>query len=329
MRTISLRSAQHYMNEANAYFDHRQVPLELRAKIKIYLSMRWSQRHGERMQFIDEGDEFIKSSGIKMYDEEKILGSLSPYLKVREPRGRRAYSRWISRNGCRHDGYIHYFTKLTLSIHLARLVWFARASLKMRTISLRSAQRELSLTAVKFMLNKNPVFADSFFPVNVSHHLAQKLKETLFMHGNTLVWENEPPERLYFIRKGKVDVSKFGTRFGTHSEGSYIGELPFLFPETIKFQPTAIMASSLAVEAYELSSADFQSITTSFPDVLTIMRLVAEQRLQKLHLQKYIPTSSTDKAYVEDNLRLENLQQERVAQVGERASGRALDLDRP
>ena len=81
---LSLDSAsanfQTYMNEANAYFAHRQVPPKLRKKVKTYLSMRWSQRHGERMQYIEEG-EFIKSSGIKMYDEGKILSNLSPYLR--------------------------------------------------------------------------------------------------------------------------------------------------------------------------------------------------------------------------------------------------------
>jgi len=246
---------QTYMNEANAYFAHRQVPSELRKKVKSYLSMRWSQRHGERMQYIEEG-ELVKSSSVKMYDEDKVLDNLSPYLR-----------------------------------------------------------KELALSAVKFMLNKNPVFANSFFPVNLCHFLAQSLRECLFLEGQTIIYENSVADALYFIRKGKVEVKKLGKTFGTHSEGSYIGELPFLFKNTIKFQPCLYNAESIAVEAYLLSGADFEKTCEHFPDLPAVMRLVAKQRIVKLHLERYIATDESSAVYEMDKRKAESLQAERIGQL--------------
>ncbi|GMI53503.1 hypothetical protein TeGR_g13616 [Tetraparma gracilis] len=42
---------------------------------------------------------------------------------------------------------------------------------------------------------------------------------------------------MYFIRQGKAEITQNGTKYGTTFDGSYFGELPFLFSECIHRQP--------------------------------------------------------------------------------------------
>ena len=148
-----------------------------------------------------------------------------------------------------------------------------------------------------------------------SHFLASRLCECLFMQNQSVIAENQIPEAMYFIRKGRVGVSKSGTKFGSHSEGSYIGELPFLFPLTVRFQPCLYLAESIAVEAYQLAGPDFSRTCSYFPDLLVVMRLVAKQRIQKLHLQRHIATEETDPVFLEQVKREERAQGERISQL--------------
>ena len=71
-----------------------------------------------------------QSTAIQWLPPSQTLGKKHPYMFTQ-----------VSEAGCRHNGYIHYY-KLTHPIRLARLVWFALASLKMRLASIGRSARQ-------------------------------------------------------------------------------------------------------------------------------------------------------------------------------------------
>jgi hypothetical protein len=149
---------------------------------------------------------------------------------------------------------------------------------------------ELGSLHCSAMLGKNPVFNKSFFPPTLARWMASVLMPCTYLHEDTVIAEGEPPTRIFFIRQGKAEISIDGTRYGTTFDGSYIGELPFVFSDVIHAQPFHVVAASAVFDAYYWTEDDFKKTLKHFPDLLEIMRLVARQRLKKLELDDKIPT---------------------------------------
>jgi hypothetical protein len=104
-------------------------------------------------------------------------------------------------------------------------------------------------------------------------------------------------------------------RYGTTFDGSYFGELPFLFSECIHRQPFEVRAASTVLEGYALRLDQFKKTLEFFPDLLPVMKLVAEQRLKKLDLEHLIPTDVADQSYLAGVAREKKTQEARIMEL--------------
>ena len=120
---------------------------------------------------------------------------------------------------------------------------------------------------------------------------------------------------------------RLGTeRYGTTFDGSYIGELPFLFTETISRQPFNVTAASAVLDAYSLSIDNFHKTLKFYPDLLEVMKLVAEQRLKKLKLDDRIPIDETEAVFKASVKEKEKRQAARIMELEDLFMGQVSEL---
>ena len=105
--------------------------------------------------------------------------------------------------------------------------------------------------------------------------------------------------------------------YGKIGEGSYVGEVPFLYSSTERpmLQPVTYKVNRNVLEGYSLSGTDFQHTLHHFPDLQEVMKLVAHQRLEKLHLVDQI--SLTQLQQERDLQRQKKTQIERMKQLND------------
>lgn len=74
-------------------------------------------------------------------------------------------------------------------------------------------------------------------------------------------------------------------------------------------------AASTVLEGYALRLDQFKKTLEFFPDLLPVMKLVAEQRLKKLDLEHLIPTDVADQSYLAGVAREKKTQEARIMEL--------------
>lgn len=87
---------------------------------------------------------------------------------------------------------------------------------------------------------------------------------------------------MYFIHTGTVEIIVAGNRVAALSDGAFFGEVALLG----QVPRTATIRAAADTVAYRLDRSDFEAILADFDDMAVRIRLVYEERMQKVRKEK-------------------------------------------
>ena len=101
---------------------------------------------------------------------------------------------------------------------------------------------------------------------------------TIYKKGEFLCREGEKGDRMYFIAKGEVVVTKKGVWLTHLSRGDLLGEMAFFSDEK---ERTADVVALTDVEVFELSYRDLEELFSRFPGLEEMMKRIFSRRMKE------------------------------------------------
>ncbi|KAI8917527.1 hypothetical protein DFJ77DRAFT_456739 [Powellomyces hirtus] len=117
---------------------------------------------------------------------------------------------------------------------------------------------------------------------NFLGRIASALKAVYYIQGDTIFEQGRVGNEMYFILSGTVEIIVGSNRVGALSDGAFFGEVALLGD----VPRTATIKAAADTVAYRLNRSDLQSILTDFDDMAVKIRLVYEERMAKVRLEK-------------------------------------------
>lgn len=162
---------------------------------------------------------------------------------------------------------------------------------------------EICLHNCRDLVQKVPFFFDAH--PEFIRAVVRKLRPMVFLKGDRIIRQGSKGDKMYFIRKGRVEIFSVetGSVATTISSGSYFGEIALLSkaPGTTR---NATVRATNAVELYSLSHEDLHSILYEYPELMSAMEKIATLRLHKLqtHMEKEQRSHVTQRSKCEKTL---------------------------
>lgn len=142
----------------------------------------------------------------------------------------------------------------------------------------RGLSGDIKMFRSEYLLNRVPIF--KLCHPAIVRTVVSSLKPMSCLADEVVYIAGQMAEEMYFILKGEVQIlSKESNLITTLSDGSYFGEFPMIFDE-IKTR-TGTAKCTTWTKLYTLDKADFQDIVEVYPELLGVMRQIAEAR--KVH----------------------------------------------
>ncbi|XP_031571692.1 potassium/sodium hyperpolarization-activated cyclic nucleotide-gated channel 2-like [Actinia tenebrosa] len=104
------------------------------------------------------------------------------------------------------------------------------------------------------------------------------LKFEVYLEGDEIIREGELGTEMYFLKEGIVDVFVGKNKVNELTDGSYFGEISVL----TNAKRTASVVAQTVCDVFVLHAEDFRDVVDEFPEMRTIMEIVAEERLNKM-----------------------------------------------
>ena len=142
----------------------------------------------------------------------------------------------------------------------------------------RGLSGDIKMFRSEYLLNRVPIF--KLCHPAIVRTVVSNLKPMSCLADKMVYIAGQMAEEMYFILKGEVQIlSKESNLITTLSDGSYFGEFPMIFDE-IKTR-TGTAKCTTWTKLYTLDKTDFQDIVEVYPELLAVMRQIAEAR--KVH----------------------------------------------
>jgi len=140
---------------------------------------------------------------------------------------------------------------------------------------------EICLHNCRDLVQKVPFFFDAH--PEFIRAVVRKLRPMVFLKGDRIIRQGSKGDKMYFIRKGRVEIFSMetGSVATTISSGSYFGEIALL-SKTPGTTRNATVRAVNAVELYSLSHEDLHGIISEYPELQSAMEKIATLRLHKL-----------------------------------------------
>jgi len=103
-----------------------------------------------------------------------------------------------------------------------------------------------------------------------------RMQEYVYQDGERILREGDPPNGMYFIREGAVEVLRGHRRLAVLERRDYFGEEALVL-RRVRGRTATVRAVGTA-RVFFLSLSDFQDLTRRFPQVKTFLRVVARSR---------------------------------------------------
>ncbi len=126
------------------------------------------------------------------------------------------------------------------------------------------------------LLRSLPMFA--LLPPPTLESLARALVPADVGPGIDVITQGEEGDRFYVIADGEVDVIADGRRVATVGRGAAFGEIALLY----EVPRTATVRTRRATYLYELESDAFLAVLTGHPASHTVLRRLADERIEDL-----------------------------------------------
>lgn len=172
-------------------------------------------------------------------------------------------------------------------------------------------RRDIAMHNCGDVIRSIPLFGGLMMSPAVVTSISERLTPALFMKRDIIIEQDEPPNGMYFVKEGRVALLFDMKRMCNLEDKMYFGEMPLLFP-AVKSQPFEAIATSFCVSTFELSTAHFELICATYPNMREPMQVVAKQRVEILKMSDVIVTT-VDEARVDAELEMARMDgQERV-----------------
>jgi voltage-gated potassium channel len=137
---------------------------------------------------------------------------------------------------------------------------------------------EILLHLTRELIENVPLFKYCTAPLR--NELLLALQPQVYAPGVTIVQEGEASHNVYFISRGKVEITSGDgtTNHGALGDGDYFGLLSLLLREN----RTASVRTTTYCDVFSLSQVDFERIKRDYPDFKTVLKRVAAERTDKL-----------------------------------------------
>ena len=137
---------------------------------------------------------------------------------------------------------------------------------------------DIKMFRSEYLLNRVPIF--KLCHPAIVRTVVSSLKPMSCLAQEVVYIAGQMAEEMYFILKGEVQIlSKESNLITTLSDGSYFGEFPMIFDEVKTRTGTA--KCTTWTKLYTLDKGDFNDIVEVYPELLSVMRQIAEAR--KVH----------------------------------------------
>lgn len=103
-----------------------------------------------------------------------------------------------------------------------------------------------------------------------------RMQEYVYQDGETILREGDPPNGMYFIREGAVEVLRGQRRLAVLERRDYFGEEALVI-RRVRGRTATVRAVG-TTRVFFLSLDDFQDLTRRFPQVKTFLQVVAHSR---------------------------------------------------
>ena len=250
-----------HMDEVEAFMMRREVPPELRQRIRGYMKLRYTGQEEREEDDADDGPKRVP----RMYSEEGIINELSV--------------------GIKRDLNFHLTSVRRVTSSPPRLPSFRATSPHAASPHAASSHTTSPLMPPQGLIQKLPFLSGMDLPPTVSTFMASVLVWQLAMPNDVVMEQEDPPEKICFIQTGNVVLIRDSQKLTELSDGSYFGELPFTHKDTIRLQPMSAVVEKRVCEYHVLNKADVLEFFHHFPEVEDVMRLVASQRVERLDLK--------------------------------------------
>jgi hypothetical protein len=127
------------------------------------------------------------------------------------------------------------------------------------------------------LLDQTDVFRP--VPAETVLELARTFCKVHVEAGETILWEGEVNDDVYFLAQGSLDVTVSGTRVGTIDPGEVFGEMAFFSRDT----RMATVRARRPSECFVVKDVDLLSLVFKHPSVLLQMAGVLTRRLAELN----------------------------------------------
>ena len=142
----------------------------------------------------------------------------------------------------------------------------------------RGLSGDIKMFRSEYLLNRVPIF--KLCHPAIVRTVVSNLKPMSCLAEEVVYIAGQMAEEMYFILKGEVQIlSKESNLITTLSDGSYFGEFPMIFDEVKTRTGTA--KCTTWTKLYTLDKSDFADIVEVYPELLAVMRQIAEAR--KVH----------------------------------------------
>ena len=152
-------------------------------------------------------------------------------------------------------------------------------------------RRDFKLHTAQGLIRSNPLLNGLLIRSSIAPAIADVLEPAIFLCDERAVEEGEPPRAMAFIRHGAFKMQRRMTDVASLENGSYFGEIPFLF-DNVPLQPFGALAVSPVAHVDALAGEKFRAIAVLYREVVPVMKLVAEQRLEALSLLSEVTTEA-------------------------------------
>lgn len=139
-------------------------------------------------------------------------------------------------------------------------------------------QREVQLQKCANLIAHVPLFQDADHGFISS--MVMRLHWQYVLANEDVVIERQPPTDLFFISTGVVGMFRKTERVATLSEGSYFGEMSLLWGHK---QPMTVRTLQ-DCQLYSMCDDEFHEVMLDYPDVVSLMKEIARQRMKRLHI---------------------------------------------
>lgn len=152
-------------------------------------------------------------------------------------------------------------------------------------------RRDFKLHTAQGLIRSNPLLNGLLIRSSIAPAIADVLEPAIFLCDERAVEEGEPPRAMAFIRHGAFKMQRRMTDVASLENGSYFGEIPFLF-DNVPLQPFGAIAVSPVAHVDTLAGEKFRAIAVLYREVVPVMKLVSEQRLEALNLLREVTTEA-------------------------------------